>query len=475
MRVGQTSFIAFASRGVSSAAGFVATVLFARLLGPEILGNYYLLLALMGWLGLVGSMGFGTAITKRLSEGTDRAQYKVAGILILGGFTGVILVGLLAFQSPIERYIGGRAVEFLAILVVVGLLGTYVDAVLKGLHRVHLASLLKPVRRIMRTLLQVAGVLAGYGLVALVLGYALGGLLMVLLGIYFIGGRYRFPARSHLSSLFTFAKFSWLGRLSGRTFNQADIIILGVFVPSTLVGVYGVTWNLAFFLGLFSSSLTNAIFPEISKLSVQDRRESITSLVNDSLAYAGLITIPGLFGGFLLSERILRIYGGEFLQGMQVLVILILSVLLYSYLNQVTNALNGINHPESSFKANGLLIGSNILLNLLLVYYFGMIGAALASACSALISTVFGYYLLRQHLPVAIPVGPITKQLIAGGGMAAVVWAIEQWVSSVGIEGSNLLVTLSLVLVGATVFFGIYLGISPRFRTTVFDNIPSHF
>ncbi len=72
MRPGQTSAVVFVAKVVGSALWFAATIIFARLLGAEVLGIYGLVLTLVAWLQAGATMGFGSAITKRLSEGDER-------------------------------------------------------------------------------------------------------------------------------------------------------------------------------------------------------------------------------------------------------------------------------------------------------------------------------------------------------------------------------------------------------------------
>lgn len=472
MRIGQTSFISFISKGLSSAAGFVATILFARLLGPEVLGRYYLLLSIVAWLSLLGSIGIGSAITKRVSEGTDVGEYKLGGGLIIASIGFAIVAGLLLFQGSITSIFDINRIGFIIVLLAVGLLGSYVDAMLNGAHMVHVAAVLKTVRRIARTVLQVGGVLLSFGLTALVMGYALGGLVLVVAGLYVLGGPYHVPEKKHIERLVDYAKYAWMGRLEGKTFQQADVIILGLFVPSSLVGIYGITWNIANFLIIFSTSISGALFPELSKLSADNRDEQVAELVEDALSYTGLVTIPGLVGGLLLSDRILRIYGGEFVQGAQVLALLILSVLFYGYQKQFTNALGGIDRPRAAFKVNGILIAANVILNLVLVASLGMVGAALASALSSFLSLVGGYYILGRHLDFSVPVAEIARQIAATVAMGALVVVLSEVLTRANVPFPNEITTTVLITIGAATYFGVLVSISPRFRTVVLDNVP---
>jgi O-antigen/teichoic acid export membrane protein len=120
------------------------------------------------------------------------------------------------------------------------------------------------------------------------------------------------PAGRHFEELIEFAKYSWLGDIRGQMFTYMDVIVLGFFVSQTLIGIYSVAWNVSQFLTIFSNSITTTLFPEMSRLSTQEDPSAISGLIETSLAYSGLFLIPGLFGGILLSEEILRIYGRSF-------------------------------------------------------------------------------------------------------------------------------------------------------------------
>ena len=55
-----------------TAIGFLSTVYFARILGPSILGAYFLFLAYFGIFNLIVDGGFGNAAAKRISEGREQ-------------------------------------------------------------------------------------------------------------------------------------------------------------------------------------------------------------------------------------------------------------------------------------------------------------------------------------------------------------------------------------------------------------------
>ncbi|WP_018258234.1 oligosaccharide flippase family protein [Halomicrobium katesii] len=473
MRIGQTSFVTFVSKFLASGAGFVGTIVFARLLGADVLGRYYLLLSIVAWLALAGTLGFESAIAKRLSEGEDRGAYKVAGGLCMAALTGSIVVVLFLGEGLVEQLFDIRRVEFVAVLLLVGVASSYVDSMLNGVHLVHVASSLRPVRQIVRTALQVGGLLLSFGLAALVYGYAAGSLVVVVVGLYFVGRPYRLPTRAHFESLYEYARYAWLGRIRGKTFNQADVLVLGVFVSDELLGVYAITWSLANFLIIFSNAISSALFPELSKLSAEDSFDQVSSLIEDSFAYAGLFTIPGLVGGVLLSDRLLQIYGSEFLKGTEVLWLLIVAVLVYGYQSQIVNALSGIDRPGEAFRVNAVLVVSNVVLNFALIWQYRILGAAIATATSVVLSFVVGYFVLRSHVSVSLPVERIGTQAVAAAGMGVVVATVERVARPVFPLVDPTATAALLVVVGALAYFALLWALSGDFRTVVRENAPA--
>ncbi|MFD1598352.1 polysaccharide biosynthesis C-terminal domain-containing protein [Halobellus rarus] len=472
MRIGQTSFAVFASKLVGSALGFVATLYFARTLGAEVLGQYALVLAVVAWLSLAGDLGVSQATTKRMSEDEEPSAYATAGAITIAGF-GLALGGLtLLFGDGVNAYVGESIASLVVVLLLSGLFTSVTSAALNGERKVHLAGLLTPVGIAARSVVQIALVALGLELVGMLVGYAVGGLLVGVSGLLLVSVTVVRPRREHFVELYEYAKFSWLGGLQSRSFNDVDVLLLGVFLQSSLVGVYSAAWSIAKFLTLFDSAVSSTLFPELSRADAEGRGQSVAGLVEDSLTYGGLILIPGLFGGILLGERLLRIYGPEFVTGASVLWILIAATLLYGYQKQLLNALNGIDRPKAAFRINAAFIAINVVLNVVLIATVGLVGAAVATALSAGVGVMLALYTLRSEIAFAIPTGEIARQFAAAAAMAGVVVGGETVVRTVIGLNHNFATVVLLVAVGAATYFAVLFGISETFRSTVFDNSP---
>lgn len=467
MRIGQNSAINFVSQVAASLLGFAANIYLARKLGPDVLGVYFVVVAVLIWLKILGGMGVVTALRKRLSEDGPEAPYLAAGIVAQAAVFLLMAAALLVARDYVREYLRGVSVAL-----VVGLLGLtlwfqFMLAVLDGQHRVHLSSLLTPLERLVRSGVQIAAVFLGYALTGMLFGYGVAALAAALAGVAFARSNLAAPERHHVVDLFSYARYSWLGTLSSRAFASMDTLVLGLLVADGLIGVYEIAWNLASILAVFGTSISRAMFPEVSKLSDEHGPAAVGDLVSSGLQYSGLFLLPGLVGAAIVGDRVLAVYGQGFPRGHLVLVVLVAARLVYAYGAQLVNSLNAIDRPELAFRVNGAFAATNVTLNLVLVYAYGWHGAAVATAASAVVTLLLGYRATTRLVPVELPVREVAKQCLAAGVMGVVVYAGRSYLPP------RLSLTVALVLAAAAVYVTVLLGVSPDFRTTVRTNLPT--
>lgn len=479
MRIGQTSAIAFVSKFLASVLGFVATIYFSRTLGAEVIGLYSIVMAVTNWINLTGNIGIGMATRKRISEGIEQGEYMSASLIFSGCLIFLSLIVLFVGHEYVESYVGNfgayatiSVVWVIACLSIINWIKGFIRVFLNSTHLVHVAAILKTVQTGFRSIIQIALVIAGFSLIGMFAGYAVGAGLVIIVGYAYLSIRPKIPSREHFFALVDYAKYSWVGGLKVRAYNDVDLLLLGVFVSNTLIGVYSVAWTITMFLHMFSNAIATALFPEISKVSKQQSDEAASELIQDALAYGGLIIIPGLIGGSLLSDRLLEVYGQEFVQGTEVFPFLLLSLLFYTFMSQILNSLNAIDRPDAAFWINMIFLGSNAVLNVVLIWYVGWVGAAVASALSALIGLAISYVSLKRILAIKMPVKEISQQFGAALCMGAIIWRAELLITGSGLVQNNFIIVFGLVLLGAGIYIGTLLLISVRFREIVSRNLP---
>ncbi len=472
MKLGQTSLIFFLSKFGSSLIGFVATLYIARMLGAEVYGIYALALAVLAWLKIGGNVGLSSAITKRVSEGDEPDAYLVTGLSMMTAIFVLTALAVILLRGPIERYIGAPVLAVLIVLLAAELFRSYTSAVLQGQHLVHIYSILDPVSVTIRSALQIGVVAIGLGVAGLLAAYAVASFAVAVVSIVFLSIGLARPTFRHAKSLFDYAKYAWLGSLKKQSFSWVDVTVLGFFVSTSLVGVYAIAWSIAAVLTIFSKGISTTLFPEISKLTARQDPSQISNLITDAVRYNGLILIPGLVGAAIVGERILLLYGEEFVIGTAVLLILIVARTIYGYQRQFVNTINGIDRPDVAFRINAVFIAVNVSLNVVLIWHFGWIGAAVATMLASAVSLGHAYYALRRFVEFDVPTMDVAYQCLAALSMGLVIFILVVLGPPMDDSIAGHAFTVVLVSIGAVIYLVVLFVISARFRTTIERNLP---
>jgi O-antigen/teichoic acid export membrane protein len=462
MRLGRTTFLHFASQVLVSVAGFAATFAIAHLGGAELLGTYAVAVAIVFWFN-VPTMAIGDALTKRLSEGGDGASL-LATAVALNGAVAVVLGVALAIGAPIvEPFLNAPrdepVAELVALLVVgnVGLL-TVVSA-LNGEKKVAASGGIKAVERIVRSGIHIGAVVAGFGVAALVAGHAVASVVAVVVGAIVVRTHLGRPSVADARSLLRYARYSWLGKLKTRAFAWMDTIVLAFFVAPALIGIYEVAWNLASLFALVAVSVQSTLFPELSELGVEDDYERIHHYLEEGLVFTGVFIIPGLFGALAIGRRVLAIYSQEFTQGVEVLAVLVVARMLAAYGEQFLNAANAVDRPDVAFRINLVFVVANLVLNVSLVWLFGWLGAAVATALSAGMMLTLSYLALGSLIGYpSLPLRELAVQVLAAGAMAVAIEGLKP------LAPVSTATTVLLVGAGVAIYVLLLLGGSPLVR-----------
>jgi len=434
-----------------------------------VIGYYSLILAIVTWAGLLKTAGLKKSVEKRVSEGEDKLEFINAALLISLFLTVLLAILIYIFQSNVNSYTGYKAHNLIILLLFITSAKSIIVGALKGSHLVHLAGLLSSGRQALRGFLQILFISLGLGVTGLIFGYVIAALLVILLGLYLLEYKFSFPSRKNYVSLIGFAKYAWLGNTSKQAFNSLDIIILGLFVSPGLIGIYTVAWSLGTVLKLFGSAVSSTMFPEMSKTSHNNGVTEVTSLVRSSLSYSGIFLIPGLFGTILIGDLILGLYGDGFIQGHNIFVILVSSLLVYNYNSQLVNTLNSINRPDLAFKSNLVLLISNFILNFLLIYRYGWLGAAFATLISSILAALSSYIYLHSEISVKFPSSEIGYQIIAASLMAYSLHIKKDFILSINLPLEFLV--LALVAISSLIYVVSLAILWKDFKDTVINNI----
>lgn len=121
---------------------------------------------------------------------------------------------------------------------------------------------------------------------------------------------------------------------------------------------------------------------------------------------------------------------------------------------------------------NVVFLLTNVVLNVILILWIGWVGAAIATATSAVIGLALAFRELRKLVDFTLPLGELGRQLAAATVMGVIILSLRKGIEEAELLRHNVVLVFLLVTLGAGVYFLVLLGISSRFRQTVAANSP---
>lgn len=177
-----------------------------------------------------------------------------------------------------------------------------------------------------------------------------------------------------------------LSAISYFLMQSVDVLFLGAFDSFESIAYYSVAVKLATVTSLALISVNIVIAPKIAKIYNDKNFPELKSMIRKATRINVLISLPILIILFSFSEFLLSMFGNSYTLAKNAFLILLMS--------QFFNSISGpsalyLNMTGRQKILNLILLGSlinNVVLNLLLIPEFGMVGAALATAISFVVS-----------------------------------------------------------------------------------------
>lgn len=169
---------------------------------------------------------------------------------------------------------------------------------------------------------------------------------------------------------------------------------------SELWGIYNHGLPLTQLVGMFASSLSVALVPSISEAFAKRENKAISIRTNLAMRLTLLISLPASVGLAVLAEPVNTML---YKTGEGSLTIAILAfTTLFSTLNIISaGILQGLG--AVTVPAKNLLVSAIVkaILNVILVYFFGIAGAAVSSVIAFAVASYLNMHAIRRHTGVS--------------------------------------------------------------------------
>lgn len=206
--------------------------------------------------------------------------------------------------------------------------------------------------------------------------------------------------------------------------------MLGVLGTTMGVGIYAATFKLSVIGIMFSNSIIEISAPIISDIYTREEgTHHLQHFIQTITRWSVLLNIPIFLTLVFFSESLLTIFGEEFAAGTSALIILAFGFLISAIALSSRTVINMSGHTRLSFINSVIFLGSNLVLDLLLIPTWGVTGAAFAVTLSiVLVNTlrISEVYYLLGIIPFNVK---FLKPIAAGVLTIIITYLVNIWLS----------------------------------------------
>lgn len=397
------SILGVISQIIVTIVGFFSTVYFAKTLGADILGTYFLFLSYFSLILTFVNFGFGQAVIKKISESKYINEYFSAFVVIRILSVTIAVIILLVFKNYFFTLIISGVYEWLILALCISTLSGITLHTVAGLGKVGVVAVTGMIDNLSRLIIQVMGVYMGYSLFGMLGGFVVGMLIGSLVQLKFMNLKFVRFGGEHIKNLMSFSLWSFIITSGVVTFHTVDTILIGHYMESSDIGVYRIGMQLSGVLYIVTSAMCASLYPKVSRWSVTEEYGNIEKSFSKGITYSLLVIIPLVMGGILLGDRILfNLYGADFAAGYVTFAILLISQLPNIFHSFFLTYLSAMDKLKKSVCFMMISVGVNIILNLVLIQMYGILGAAVACVLNLVLNSIMAWRVLNINIKIEI-------------------------------------------------------------------------
>lgn len=433
------------------------TIILARYLGSERTGKFHLANSLWAMVAVLATFGMDTLLTKEIARRVDKVAvfFSVSAVLRLIIFlfgAAIIVVYARLVGYPQETL---QIIYIIGIANLVGQVGGTCSACLQGLEEMKYVSLGTIAAKFVLTVLNIALVLLGMGIVAIAIVDIVAAIASLAIQYYYLN-RYE-----RLHFYFEWEMARWMLKESSPyllvalflvVYQQVDMVIISLFVNEAAVGWYGASDKLFGTLLFVPTVFITAVFPAISRMYVDDP-EALPRLMGKSFNLLLVIGVAIGLGIFLVADQVVLIlFGTDFVNSGPILAVTGF-IIIFTYQNILLGRyLIAIDRQKNWVWVMAIATIATIPLDILLIPLCQRLfnNGAIGGAVTYLI-TEFAMFLIGLKLMPAGMLGKQTAQIalrivLAGVLMVTAVWQIRHLFIAIPITAGAIVYLIGIFL-----------------------------
>ncbi len=240
-----------------------------------------------------------------------------------------------------------------------------------------------------------------------------------------------------------------INRILQKASVRIDTILIKLMRSRAEVGIYHGPYRIILTLVLVPQSITEALFPMISRLAVESK-DAVSQVLERSFKFMLIMVIPFSMVMISFSNMIIHIVlGKEFVKAIPVLQIfsIVWGIMFFNEL--FTKFLSASNRQVLATKAMAICLGINVILDVILIYFYGYLGAVIATLFAELSLSISAYLFISKTMGVISWRRVLPRPLLSAIPMVAVVSFLNHLSPFISTPVGVSIFFLSLFLFGA--------------------------
>ncbi|MEK9154612.1 MAG: flippase [Patescibacteria group bacterium] len=372
------------------------TIYAARILGTSEYGILSYVLGFVGFFTIFADVGMSSILTREISQKPKEEDRYFSTLFRIKIGLLLFTTFLLIFVAPYFAKIKDVAViiPFIALLVSFDGLRDFIVAYFRGKEKMELEAITMIGISIATVVFGFAALYISPTYQALIIAYILSSACGFLIAVFFLKkGLKKIIGNFSRDILPYVAKSAWpiaAGGIVSAFMVNVDIIMLGWWRTSSEVGLYSAAQKIVGLVYIAPGLISSAVFPLYSRLVHENETEKLKLLTSKVVVFLFLITIPIVIGSIIVGKDIISfIFGDEYASANIAFAVLMSSILVIYPFTILNVFVFAHDKHKSLFIYNIIASLSNVALNVLLIPYYGMIGAAVATVLSNSLYTLF--------------------------------------------------------------------------------------
>lgn len=198
------------------------------------------------------------------------------------------------------------------------------------------------------------------------------------------------PKKIETMKLFRESSLLFVSNISVTLYTITNTLILGLFTNNTMVGIYASMEKLVLAIKNLYTPFFQAIFPWIASKSKTEIIKVIKKLILPLFTIGFIAFITILIGGKTILNLI---YNNKLISNYSTIFKILGSIAVFSALNMLFNTvfLSALKMYRERMKIMLISGITNVILALILVYYYGIYGIAISVAFTEFLLLIFGF------------------------------------------------------------------------------------